>query len=92
MQPPKAPGGGTDRGGSAGGGIDWPPGLADFVVSSRPNQEFDTDKTDPAFSALYRQVIFFGAHKKVRLSTEVAYRDTALKNLALGPNLTALGG
>lgn len=66
--------------------------LADFVVTGRMNHEFDTDKTDPTLSALYRQIIFLGAHKQVRINTELAYRDTGLSDLALGPNLTAVGG
>lgn len=66
--------------------------LADFVVTSRLNREVDTSKTDPTLTALYRQIIFMGAHKEFRINTELGYRDSGLKDLAIGPNLTAVGG
>ena len=66
--------------------------LADFTTTTRINQEFDTDKTDPTFSAVIRQIIFLGKKQKFRVNYEVGLRDTGLRNTALGPNLTATGG
>jgi hypothetical protein len=66
--------------------------LADLVVTGRFNQEFDTNKTDPTFSALYRQIVFFGSKKRFRVNTEIGLRDTGLPDTNLGPNLTAVGG
>ncbi len=68
------------------------PVLMDFVASGRLNQEFDTTKTDPVFSALFRQAIFFGKKQAFRVSYEVGLRDTKLKAARLGAGLTATGG
>ncbi len=65
---------------------------ADVTMTARFNHEFDTDKDDPAFATLYRQILFFGEEKKLRLNSEIGYRDTDLHDLLLGPHLTALGG
>lgn len=66
--------------------------LADFVVTGRLNQEFDSGKADPAFSALYRQIIFGGKAKRLRVNTEIGFRDTGLPDTRLGENDTAVGG
>jgi hypothetical protein len=66
--------------------------LADFVVTTRINHEFDTGKTDPTLSALYRQTIFFDHDKNVRLNTELAFRDSGLADVSLGLHQTAVGG
>lgn len=66
--------------------------LADFVVSGRINQEFDAGKADPNFSALYRQIIFGGKEKRLRLNTELGFRDTGLPSTRLGAAVTTVGG
>ena len=66
--------------------------LSDLVLTGRINQEFDRDKTDPTFSALFRQVIFVGAKQHFRVNYEVGLRDTELHDTKLGPHLTATGG
>ena len=66
--------------------------LADFVVTGRFNHEFDVNKTDPTLSALYRQIVYFGAERNFRINTELGFRDTGLADTALGSHLTAVGG
>jgi hypothetical protein len=68
------------------------PVLFDFVATSRLNQEFDTTKTDPTFSALFRQVLFLGKEQRFRVNYEVGLRDTALRDTALAPGVIATGG
>lgn len=66
--------------------------LVDFLLSSRLNQRLDHDKTDPTFTALYRQVIFLGEKDILRINTEVGFLDSGLADTPLGPNRTAIGG
>ena len=66
--------------------------LADVTTTSRFNYEFDTGKSDPTFSALFRQVIFLEKKNRFRVNYEIGLRDTGLRAAALGPNLTATGG
>ena len=66
--------------------------LTDVAATARINHEFDTDKTDPTFSALFRQIVFVGKEQRFRVNYEIGLRDTALHDARLGPNQTATGG
>ncbi len=68
------------------------PVLADFVATGRYTHLLDGSKDDNTLAALYRQIIFFGSDKKVRINTELGFRDSGLNDLQLGPSITALGG
>ena len=68
------------------------PVLADFVATGRYTHLLDGSKDDTTLAALYRQIIFFGSDKKVRINTELGFRDSGLNDLQLGPSITALGG
>ena len=66
--------------------------LADFTTTSRFNYEFDTEKSDPTFSALFRQIIFLGKKSCFRVNYEIGLRDSTLRDASVAPNLTANGG
>jgi hypothetical protein len=66
--------------------------LLDFLISTRPTQRIDRDKTDPQLAALYRQVIFLGERDQIRINTEVGFLDSGLPDTRLGTNRIATGG
>ena len=66
--------------------------LADFTTTSRFNYEFDTGKSDPTFSAVFRQIIFLGKKSRFRVNYEIGLRDSTLRDAKVAPNLTATGG
>lgn len=68
------------------------PVLADLVAASRYTHRIDGSKGDSTLSALYRQIVFLGSDKQVRINTEVGFRESGLNDLQLGPSVTALGG
>lgn len=65
---------------------------ADFVATGRLNRDIEESKTDPTASALYRQIIFLGRAKQIRVNGEVGWRDTAQNDIQVSPNQTAVGG
>lgn len=66
--------------------------LADVVASGRYNHRLDGSNSDPTLAALYRQIVFLGPDKNVRINTELGFRDSGLHDLQLSPSLTAVGG
>ena len=60
------------------------PVLADFVATGRYTHLLDGSKDDTTLAALYRQIIFFGSDKKVRINTELGFLHPAGKREDLG--------
>ncbi len=66
--------------------------LADFTTTSKFKHNFSSDQSDPTFAAIYRQIVFLGSEKQLRINTELGFRDIGLMDVALGPDVTAMGG
>jgi len=66
--------------------------LADVLLAARINQRFDINTSDPTFTALYRQVIFFGDGDSLRINTEIGFKDSGLSDTSVGTHQRLTGG
>jgi len=66
--------------------------LADFTTTTRFKEPLSSAPSDRTFAGIYRQIVFLGSESRLRINTELAFLDSGLKDLALGPDIASLGG